>query len=187
MRFSVFRPRTRKARAVSGSPKSFSSFMSPPAQKARSPAPAKTMQRASESASAWSNAAFSAFSTLVETAFTGGLSSVMVMTWPSFSIFTSLSDTRRLLFDRDLGRADDGAPQHGFVLQPLLHRFDRAAGADEALLEELVLHLLAREDFVHRPVQKRNDGVGRRRRRHQEDPGGEVHVRQPRLAERRHV
>src|SRR5688572_7544481 len=120
--------------------------MSPPAQKARSPAPARMMQRASASASASSKALLSALRTLVDTALTGGLFRVMVMTSPCFSSFTSFSDTGRSLLHRDLGGLDHRAPQGRLVLHPLLHVFDGAAGADEALLQQLFLHVGRRED-----------------------------------------
>src|SRR4051812_2185330 len=137
MRLSMLRPSVRKARAVSGSPKSFSSRMSPPAQKAFSPAPARMMTRASSSASARSKALFNAFRTFVDTALTGGLLSVIVTTGPCFEYWTSESDTRGPLIDGDVGVLDHGAPQRRFALHPLRHFFDRAAGLHQALLEEL--------------------------------------------------
>src|SRR4051794_19317386 len=142
IRFSMLRPSVRKARAFSGSPKSFSSRRSPPAQNAFSPSPPKMITRASSSASARSNAALSALRTLVETAFTGGLASMMVMIWPSFLYLTS-SDTdcfpcsTALSVDLDVGVANHLAPEIGLQLHARSELFHRAAGLHEALLQQL--------------------------------------------------
>src|SRR6185436_390798 len=184
MRFSVSRPKVRKAREFSGSPKSFSSRRSPPAQKAFGPSPPKMMTRASSSASALSKALFKAVKTFVETAFTGGLASMMVTTWPCLSYLTS-SDMASVHLD--VGVADHLAPELGLGIHARGELRHRAAGLHEALLQQLVLHVLGVEDVEDRLVEQRHDRIRRRRRRHQENPGGEVHVRQPCLLESRHV
>src|SRR5687768_12180986 len=190
MRLSVMRPSVRKARALSGSPKSFSSRRSPPAQKAFSPSPPKMITRASSSASARSKAPLSALRTLVETAFTGGLASMIVMIWPSFLYLTS-SDTDLLpgliSVELDVRVADHLAPELGLRLHARGELAHRAAGLHEALLQQLVLHVLGAEDLTERAVELRHHRVRRLGRRHQEDPRREVHVRQPRLLEGGHV
>src|SRR5688572_22832476 len=141
MRLSVLRPRVRKARAFSGSPRSFSSRRSAPAQKAFSPSPPKMITRASSSVSARSKAPLSALRTLVETAFTGGLASMIVMIWPSFLYLTS-SDTKMLpgliSVELDVRFADHLAPELGLRLHARRELSHCAARLHEALHQELV-------------------------------------------------
>src|SRR6185436_7949691 len=153
MRFNVLRPSVRKARAFSGSPKSFSSRRSPPAQNAFSPSPPKMITRASSSASARSKAASSALRTLVETAFTGGLASMIVTIWPSFVYLTS-SD---MSVELDVRVADHLAPELGLHLHARGELLNRAARLHEALLQQLVLHVLGEKDRADGLVELRHD------------------------------
>src|SRR5690242_667161 len=146
MRLSVLRPSVRKARAVSGSWRSFSSRISAPAQKAFSPSPPKMITRASFSASARSNAAFSALSALVETAFTGGLASMIVTIWPCLLYLTRSvteasradedglwrSSESRSSVDLDVGIADHLAPELGLRPHARGKFLHRAARLNEA-------------------------------------------------------
>src|SRR5687768_2674483 len=190
MRLSVLRPSVRKARAFSGSPKSFSSRRSPPAQKAFSPSPPKMITRASSSASARSKAALSAVRTLVETAFTGGLASMIVTIWPSFLYLTSSGTNASpgsTSVELDVRFADHLAPELGLRLHARGELAHRAARLHEALLQQLVLHVLGAEDLTDGLVELRHDRVRRPSRRHQEDPRRKVHVRKSGLLEGGHV